>query len=138
MILDFTEGNADEFKLYLIAQGLAPYTVAKRLQFARMFFRAACRRKLIASDPFVGVSAPAIVRQDRQRYISREETDRLLEVCDPVWRVIVSLCRHGGLRCLSEVLSVRWSDVDWARGRLLVTSPKTAHHEGKATRLIPD
>jgi integrase len=74
---------------------------------------------------------------DRQRYITREETDRLLEACDPSWRVIVALARYGGLRCPSEVLSVKWSDVQWDASRLVVESPKTAHHEGKASRVIP-
>jgi integrase len=132
-----SEGDADGFKLYLLGEALAPTTVQKRLQFARMFFRAAMRQKLIASNPFAEVSSKAAVRQDRQRYVTREETDRLLEACDPTWRAIVALARYGGLRCPSEVLSVRWRDVDWRGGKLLVTSPKTAHHEGKGSRVIP-
>ena len=49
----------------------------------------------------------------------------------------MALSRFGGLRCPSEVLSVRWADVDWKRGRIVVTSPKTEHHEGKGSRVIP-
>ena len=49
----------------------------------------------------------------------------------------MALSRYGGLRCPSEVLSLRWQDVDWAAGRIVVTSPKTEHHPGKATRTIP-
>lgn len=131
------EGDADGFKLYLVGEKLAPTTVHKRLQFARMFFRAAMRRKLVASNPFAEVSSKASVRADRQRYVTREETDRVLEACNPTWRVIVALARYGGLRCPSEVLSVKWSDVRWDSSRLTVESPKTAHHEGKASRVIP-
>ena len=40
------------------------------------------------------------------------------------------LSRYGGLRCPSENLALRWSDVDWERGRLRVPSPKTEHHPG--------
>ena len=32
---------------------------------------------------------------------------------------------------------LRWADVDWERGRLLIRSPKTEHHEGKDSRLVP-
>ena len=131
------ESHADGFKMYLVAEQLAPTTVQKRLQFARMFFRAAVRRKSIASNPFAEVSATAVIRQDRQRYVTREEIDRLLAVCNPTWRTIIALARFGGLRCPSEVLSVRWADVDWEAGRMVVTSPKTAHHEGKGSRTIP-
>ena len=41
------------------------------------------------------------------------------------------------MRCPSEVLSLRWQDIDWAAGKATVTSPKTEHHPGKDTRVIP-
>jgi integrase len=136
-LAEVTEADAEDFKMFLVAQKLAPTTVSKRLQFARIFFRAAKKRKLIADNPFAEVSAKAVMRQDRQRFITREETDRLLDVCNPTWRVIVALSRYGGLRCPSEVLSLRWQDVDWEAGRIVVQSPKTEHHVGKASRAIP-
>jgi integrase len=136
-VAEVTEADAEDFKMFLVSQKLAPTTISKRLQFARMFFRAAKKRKLIADNPFAEVSAKAVMRQDRQRFITREETDRLLAVCNPTWRVIVALSRYGGLRCPSEVLSLRWQDVDWEAGRIVVQSPKTEHHVGKASRTIP-
>jgi len=133
-----TEADAEDFKMYLIGQKLAPTTVHKRLQFARMFFRAAKKRKLIVDNPFAEVTAKAAMKADRDRFITREETDRLLAACPNIdWRVIVALCRFGGLRCPSEVLTLRWQDVDWERERVWVHSPKTAHHPGKASREIP-
>ena len=131
------EGAAEDFKMYLVGQGLAPTTVHKRLQFARGFFRAALKRKLVASNPFAEVTAKAVMR-DRGRFVTPEETARLLEVCPNVdWRAIVALARYGGLRCPSEVLSLEWQGVDWAAGRMRVESPKTAHHPGKGSRLVP-
>lgn len=111
-LAEVTEADAGDFKMFLVGQKLAPTTVHKRLQFARMFFRAAKKRKLIADNPFAEVTAKAVLRQDRQRFITREEADRLLAVCNPTWRVIVALSRYGGLRCPSEILSLRWQDVD--------------------------
>jgi integrase len=35
------------------------------------------------------------------------------------------------------VLSLRWQDIDWDAGRIVVQSPKTEHHAGKASRVIP-
>jgi hypothetical protein len=32
---------------------------------------------------------------------------------------------------------MRWGDVDWARGRIRVRSPKTEHHEGGGSRIVP-
>ena len=49
----------------------------------------------------------------------------------------MALSRYGGLRCPSEVLSLRWQDIDWEYGKMRVTSPKTEHHPGKASRMVP-
>src|SRR5262249_48777225 len=42
-----------------------------------------------------------------------------------------------GLRCPSEHLALRWSDVNWEHNRLNVRSPKTEHHQNGDCRIIP-
>jgi integrase len=37
---------------------------------------------------------------------------------------------------MSEV-RLRWSDVNWDKGRMTVRSPRTEHHKGKDARLVP-
>jgi len=72
------------------------------------------------------------------RFITRAETAAVLEACpDHEWRLIVALCRFGGLRCPSEVLSLKWGHILWDKGRIVVPSPKTAHHPGQDSRVIP-
>ncbi|MCX7402279.1 MAG: tyrosine-type recombinase/integrase [Planctomycetia bacterium] len=133
-----TPGNADDFKQWLIGRKLAPTTIHKRLQSARSFFHAMRRRKLIGENPFDEVKLAATGMKDRQQFISREEIARVLDACpDHHWRAIVALSRFGGLRCPSEVLSLRWQDIDWKANRIVVQSPKTEHHAGKASRIIP-
>lgn len=51
--------------------------------------------------------------------------------------MILGLSRFGGLRCPSEVLSLRWVDVKWDTNRFVVWSPKTEHYEGKDHRIVP-
>ena len=59
-------------------------------------------------------------------------------VCDnPFAHLKSAVSRFGGLRCPSEHLALRWRDVDWERGRVRVTSPKTEHHPEGASREIP-
>ena len=104
-VATITPGNADDFKQWLVARGLAATTVHKRLQSARSFFHAMWRRKLIVENPFDGVKAAATGIKDRQRFVMREEIARVLAACpDHHWRTIVALSRYGGLRCPSEVL----------------------------------
>jgi hypothetical protein len=75
------ETAAEDFKLFLLKANLSPTTVSKRLQFARQVFRAACKRKLIASNPFADVASAAAATPERQHFITREATARLLEAC---------------------------------------------------------
>ncbi|MBN1124561.1 MAG: site-specific integrase [Sedimentisphaerales bacterium] len=118
--------------------GLAENTVRRTIGKARQFFKAAVRSHLIPANPFDDI--PAALRENKSRhyFISRQEADQVLEACpDAQWRLIFVLCRYGGLRCPSEVLSLQWQDIDWERSRIKVTSPKTAHHVGHEFRIIP-
>jgi len=132
-----TPGDADEYLEHLQGTKLAPMTVRKRLQFAKMVFRAATRKHLIPSDPFADVSFQAS-KPDKSFFVTRAMMSLLLAACpDHHWRMIVLLSRIGGLRCPSEVLSLKWENINWAEGKILVPSPKTEHHPGKESRVIP-
>lgn len=136
---DVTERRADDFRTHYLTRTpkLAPATVHRRLKMARMFFAFAVRVKLVPDNPFRDVAAPNALPADKRHYISVSDAERLLAVCNPVWRVIVALARFGGLRCPNEVLSLKWEHVDFATGRMTVTSAKTEHHEGKGYRVVP-
>ena len=74
----------------------------------------------------------------RQRMISLPMIEAILENCpNHEWRAIFALCRYAGLRCPSEFVGLTWADVDWERGALRVKSPKTEHHPGHESRLVP-
>jgi integrase len=133
-----TAGDAENYKMSMIGQKLAPMTVRKRLQFAKTVFRSMVKHRLLSSSPFADVKGSATMDPARQHFISREDTAKILKSCPNwEWRTIVALARYGGLRCPSEVLSLRFQDIDWEAGRIRVTSPKTEHHAGKGSRLIP-
>jgi integrase len=138
-IAEVTVADAEGFKMFLIGKmKLAAMTVHKRLQIARMLFKAALRRRIIAENPFAEVNAKAIIPEGRSQFVTREDIDRVLKCCKTHdWRCIVALARYGGLRTPSETLSVRWADIDWKAGRVLISSPKTEHHAGGASRTIP-
>jgi integrase len=71
-------------------------------------------------------SANGQTNKERQFHIDRETIAKVIgEAPDHEWRLIIALSRFGGLRCPSEHLALRWQDVDWARDRFAVHSPKT-------------
>ena len=130
--------DAQAWRAYLIEQGLSEATVNKRAGNAKVFFGVAVKRKLIASNPFTELESKSIANKSRQYFLEREDAGKILAACpNPEWKLVFSLCRFGGLRCPSEVLALRWEDVNWQEGRLLVHSCKTERHEGRESRIIP-
>ena len=133
-------GDADDWRRWLASsEGLAENTIRRRCGFAKNFFRAAVRKKLLTDSPFADMKDLA-VRANRARdyFVTREDAAKVLAACpDGEWRLIFALSRFGGLRCPSEHLSLRWQDIDWATGLMNVRSPKTQHHEGHESRQVP-
>ena len=137
-VREITAGGADNYKMKLIGDKLASMTIRKRLQFAKTVFRAMVKHRLIDSNPFAEVGIQASMDPERKQFISLDSTTKLLDSApDCNWRSIIALSRYGGLRCPSEVLSLRWQDIDWEAGRMRVISPKTEHHVGKESRVMP-
>ena len=102
------------------------------------FFKVAVRRKLIPENPFQDLTCAVKKNTQREFFVSQEDSQLVLEECpDTEWRLIFALARYGGLRCPSEHLALRWSDVDWSGSRFTVHAPKTEHHEGKEWRVTP-
>ncbi len=120
------------------AKALARATVAKRVVIAKGIFRKAVRWRMIPSNPFDDLRAGPQSNPDRAHYVTVETIRAILAACpDDQWRTIIALSRFAGLRCPSEVAGLRWGDVVWDKGRMTVRSPKTANHEGHATRVVP-
>ena len=135
---DITPGDADLWRLNLLDKGLAENTVRRSCGIAKQLFTAAVRRRLVRENPFADLVAAVKANAERFYFVSRDEATTVLDACpDAEWRLLFALARYGGLRCPSEVLRLRWTDIDWERDRFTVTSPKTEHHEGGGSRICP-
>ncbi len=122
----------------MIGEGLAEPTIRKRCGIAKQIFSFAKKKGLIEANPFVELKSAVMGNPDRFHFVSVEETQAVLDACpNAEWRLIIALARYGGLRCPSEHLALKWEDVLWDQNKMLVTSPKTEHHEGKASRWVP-
>ena len=134
--IDFSA--AERFKQYLIGLDLKSATVSKRIQNAKMFFRRMAKEKIIAENPFDEVKYYHANDKRKNAIIDRLLYARIMDAMpDTQWRAIVALARIGALRCPSEVLSLRWQDIDWSGGWMNVRSPKNEHHPGKESRQVP-
>ena len=151
-VADVTELDAKEFHGWLSStkkaptkahpetdvRRFAPSSVTKYTALAGQVFAAAVDARLIKADPFRGIKLGRKSNKERQQFIHRDVIDPVLERCiDPEMKLVIALARYGGLRIPSELDGLLWEHVDRDRNRILITSPKTEHHEGGATREIP-
>ena len=119
-----TAGDADQWRLSLLEQGLAANTVRRTCGVAKQFLKAALRRKLVDDNPFLDLEAAVRGNAERFHFVTLEDTRKLLDAAlDADWRLLIALARFGGLRTPSESLALRWRDIDWANDRFTVTSP---------------
>lgn len=117
---------------------LAKATARRRSGHARMIFRAARKARLVPVNVFEDLVCTVPGNKARARFIDRETVNKIMEHCpDEQWKLIVGLARFGGVRVPSEIIPLKWQDIDWAGGRFLVHSCKTEGYEGHETRYTP-
>ena len=137
-VADVTPAEGEAFRQSMLAAGLRPTTIHKRLQHARLFFRHAKRQGLAAENPFEFVRHRPGDAAERRAYVPAGDVLRAIEHApNGTWKLLIALSRFAGLRVPSEALSLWWQDVDWERQRLTVPSPKTQHLAGRSYRVIP-
>ena len=135
---DVSPGDADGFRLMLIKKGGRENTVRKHIQIAKLFFTAAVRSRLIPESPFAGIKSGTVAVNDRYHFATHGDVNKLIKYAPSTdWQLVLALSRYGGLRVPSEIVPLRWSDINWADNRTTVTSPKTEHHPGGESRIIP-
>ena len=91
----------------------------------RLDFRAARADEVLWQDPAEGVKGLKDAReQAHRRPFTLEEVRRILEVCDPEWRSLVTLSLYRTQR-LSDVALLCWNQVDLEKGEIRLTQRKT-------------
>ncbi len=146
-IASITKGDAREFVAWLKNNGnirdkertdLGINTVRRRTGIAKQLFDFAIECKWIDENPFNGLACTVNANEERMQFIDHATINAVIAMApDARWRAIIALARFGGLRTPSELTGLLWQHVDFVAGRILVHSPKTEHHKGKATRYVP-
>lgn len=135
---DITAGDGDEWVLWMVGKGWAQNTCRKRSAIAKLFFNSAVRKRLLTESPLRDLKGTVRPNESRLRFISVADIEKVIaQTADPEWKLIIALARYAGLRTPSETMALKWEDVNWAEGRMVVWSPKTAHHAGKEYRVVP-
>ena len=134
---DITHEEAVKFRRWLDDGTLGENTKRTHIGVVKMFFNAAKRRKLVEENPFEFQKASLVIDRSRDFYLTRANAMKIIDACpDNQWRLIFALWRFAGLRKM-EIFQLTWENVNWEHGRMMVTIPKTKHHEGKECRFVP-
>ena len=110
---------------------LSGSTINRELAFLKVVFSKAVTWKKAKNNPVLGVRFFNEREKSRVRYLNQHEQENLLAVCPPELRRIVLIALRTGAR-QSEILSIRWCDVDPVTNQL--TIPKS---KGGGRRHIP-
>ena len=136
---DVTQQAAKNFRIYLqTVVRLGDNTIRRHIGICRQFWNAAIEAEIITKNPFRGQAVSVRPNPSRFFYVTPEMSEKVLSACpDAEWRLIFGLARWGGLRCPSEVVKLKWQDIDFENSRFTVHSPKTEHHIGQEKRVVP-
>lgn len=120
-----TVADAERWRRWMLDRPLAVATVSKHCKRAKTMLAEAVKDRLLQTSPFVALKGGKESNESRQFLVNSQISASILSVMNPEWRLIFSLARYGGLRCPSEVLGLRWADIDWEKGKLQINSAKT-------------
>jgi len=139
LLRSITPSDADDWSGWLRnEEGLSENTCRKRTQFAKGFLSVAEQRGLLDRNPFRSLVGRLVPVPERQFFVDRATIDALLDQCHgPEYRLLLIFARYMGVRVPSEIVPLKWSDVDWEGQRIIITSPKTKRHRGHDRRVCP-
>lgn len=127
LLKKITPADGDRWKRWLLSDAqLAQATVSKYIKRSKQMLNEAVRDRLLDSNPFADIKGMSEANPDRMFCVNAETSAKLLKSLPSMsWKCIFVLSRFCGMRSPSEVLSLKWSDVDFARGRIRIDSSKT-------------
>ncbi len=123
--------SVEHFRNKLARVRISATTINKQLTLIAMIFNYALKHRLVTFNPAEHVDKlPAEHKEGDaidQNVLDADEVKKLLEATAPEWRLMIETAVTTGLR-QSELLGLRWGDVDWQSNRLHI---RRALREGR-------
>lgn len=123
-----TEQTVEEYQAGRAGKAVA--TINRELSVLSAALTWAVKKHWIAKRPRFQLPTP---KNEKTRFLTREESCRLVAACPPELRGFVQAALHTGMR-RGELWQMTWAWVDFRRG--LITIPPTATKNGEG-RVIP-
>jgi integrase len=131
---DFTPAAVTAYKSRRLQEGAAPATVQYEVSTLRRMCSLGVDQQLIAHRPAIrGLK----VDNARQGFFTREHIEALLPQLPEALRPPVAFAFWTGWRIRSEVLTLRWSQVDLAAGEVRLEVGTTKNREARSFPFAP-
>ena len=128
---EITPKTINEYKVKRRDDGVGPASINRELATMKKAFNLAIKEwEWIEKNPVARVSMEE-ENNRRNRWLTIEEEERLLEVCPPWLKELVIVALNTGMR-LGEIISLEWKEVDLFRKTVTVFKSKN-----KEPRTIP-
>ncbi|PHR93909.1 MAG: hypothetical protein COA78_32515 [Blastopirellula sp.] len=126
-----TEGDCED---YVEQRDAAVATIGAEVKHGRQFFKYAVKKKYLSENPWEDIPVGSQVGEKIPLDFQMLQTvnDYLP---DAEWRCFFAVCRWTGCR-YSEAFLLKWTDIQWDEGKIIMPSPKTARY-GRPTREVP-
>ena len=131
-----TRDNVTGYIAARAAEGAKAHTISKELVTLRKVLAFAESKGFVAAGWSGAFPRYSPAYEPRDRWLTEDEYERLLDACEPERRLFVRVLVFTGAR-LSEALRLDWSDVDLATGFVRLVTAKSRHGKPKKPRFIP-
>lgn len=99
---------------------LAQNTVRRRIGACKKIFGDAINDGLLNRNPFADLPSTVRSNKDRKKYVPMSDFQLVLnQAPDAKWKLLMLLARIAAFRVPSEVATLRWSDIDINKKRML-------------------
>lgn len=137
--LSFLGASREEMPMNAVSRGIAEEwmekelervasgTVERYLASLSAAFTAACRKEIIARNPFAGVRPSRLNRTDKQERgaFTADEVRRMVEVFPDEWPDMILVCLYTGGQRLGDIASMRWDQINLNDQILAMTTQKS-------------
>ncbi|MCX7046348.1 MAG: site-specific integrase [Candidatus Sumerlaeota bacterium] len=158
-VQSITHKNISEFVSFLKSEGDSPATINKKITLLKAAGALAVKTKQITTNPFADVERVSDPRPPAWRWLTHDDVNRLLDVCQHgarikvkrenkrnyeldvpaphgLYPIVIFLLNTGARR--GEAIKLTWADVDAGRGLVrLVATKKAARGRRAEARFIP-
>jgi integrase len=121
----FTSKLLEQYQTERLKKGNKPATVNRHLATIKHMFTKAVDWDMVEGETLKRIRRVKLLEENnrRLRYLSKEECQALVDACDNHLRPIVVIALNTGMR-KSEVLLLKWDNVDLKHGFLLLEMTK--------------